>query len=93
MGAKFSGSRTRRLMVGAATVIFLVGLTFLVAMAGAIAQSASGQADPDEVLALSGAVLGLTLAAWLASEGDDWIDTFLRRIDKGIRLLETGFRL
>ncbi len=62
-------------------------------MAGAIAQRASGQADPDEVLALSGAVLGLTLAAWLASEGDDWIDTFLRRIDKGIRLLETGFRL
>ncbi len=32
VGAKFRGSRTRRLMVGAATVIFLVGLTFLAAM-------------------------------------------------------------
>jgi AcrR family transcriptional regulator len=62
-------------------------------MATAIAQRAGTKADYDEVLALSGAVLGMTLAAWLASEGDDWTDRFLERVDKGIRLLETGFTL
>jgi AcrR family transcriptional regulator len=62
-------------------------------MATTIAQRAGTKADYDEVLALSGAVLGMTLAAWLASEGDDWTVHFLERIDKGIRLLETGFSL
>jgi AcrR family transcriptional regulator len=62
-------------------------------MASAIAQRAGATADYEEVLALAGAVLGLTLAAWLASEGDDWTTHFLERVDKGIRLLETGFNL
>ena len=62
-------------------------------MAGMIGQRAGSAADEDEILALSGAVLGVTLAAWLASEGDGWVQQFLTRIDHGIALLETGFSL
>ena len=62
-------------------------------MAGMIGQRAGSSADEDEILALSGAVLGVTLAAWLASEGDGWVQQFLTRIDHGIGLLETGFSL
>jgi AcrR family transcriptional regulator len=60
-------------------------------MATTIAQRAGDKADYDEVLALAGAVLGVTLAAWLSSEGEGWTERFLERVDKGIRVLETGF--
>ena len=60
-------------------------------MAGMIGQRAGSAADEDEILALSGAVLGVTLAAWLASEGDGWVQQFLTRVDHGMALLETGF--
>lgn len=62
-------------------------------MATTIAERAGDKADDDEVLALAGAVLGLTLAAWLSSEADGWTERFVERVDKGIRLLETGFTL
>jgi len=58
-----------------------------------IGERAGGTADPDDVLALSGAVLGVTMAAWLASGGDGWIERFLERLDHGMALLETGFSL
>jgi AcrR family transcriptional regulator len=60
---------------------------------GVIGQRCGRPADDDEVLALAGAVIGVTIAAWLGAEGDDWVDRFLERVEKGIRLLETGFDL
>jgi AcrR family transcriptional regulator len=62
-------------------------------MADVLGERSGRPADDDEVLALSGAVVGLTIAAWFASEGDSWIQQFLERIDRGIALLETGFSL
>ncbi len=50
-------------------------------------------ADDGTVLALSGAVIGVVIAAWLGSTGDDWVAGFLRQVDTGLRLLETGFDL
>jgi hypothetical protein len=45
------------------------------------------------VLALAGAVIGLSIAAWFASDGDDWTARFLERMDTGMALLESGIRL
>lgn len=58
-----------------------------------IGERSGGTADPEDVLALSGAVLGVTMAAWLASDGDGWIEQFLQRLDRGMALLESGFSL
>ena len=58
-----------------------------------IAERAGRPADDDDVVALAGAVTGVTIAAWFASEGDDWITRFLERMDHGMELLETGFSL
>lgn len=58
-----------------------------------IAERAGRAPDDDAVLALAGAVIGLTIAAWLGTEGDDWNGRFLERVDTGMALLESGFRL
>lgn len=47
----------------------------------------------DTIVALSGAVIGVGIAAWLASEGDDTTERFLERMDTGMAMLESGFRL
>ena len=57
-----------------------------------IGERAGRPADDDEVVALAGAVMGVTIAAWFASEGDDWIVRFLERLDHGMGLLESGFK-
>jgi AcrR family transcriptional regulator len=59
---------------------------------GLIVERANRTVDDDEVLALSGAIFGVVCAAWLANEGDDWMGHFMERIDKGMDLLESGFR-
>lgn len=61
-------------------------------IAGLVAERAGRSADDDAVLALAGAVVGVSIAAWLASVGDDWAVNYLARIDTGMALLETGFR-
>lgn len=58
-----------------------------------IAERSGRPSDDDDVLALSGAIIGLAIAAWLASDGEDWVVRFLERIDRGMALLESGFRL
>ena len=62
-------------------------------IAGLIAERASRTPDDDAVVALAGAIVGLTIAAWLGTDDDDWSGSFLRRVDVGLALLETGFRL
>lgn len=62
-------------------------------IAGLIAERAGRRVDDDEVLALAGSVIGLTIAAWLGTEGGGWAERFLERVDKGMALLESGFQL
>jgi len=56
-----------------------------------VAERAGRSPDDDEVLALSGAMVGLTIAAWFATEGGDQNDRFVERLDRGFEMLETGF--
>ena len=58
-----------------------------------VAERSGRPADDDQVLALAGAVIGLSIAAWLGTEGDDWIEHYLDRIDVGMALVESGFRI
>ena len=62
-------------------------------MVDLVAERSGRPADDDAVLALAGAGLGISIAAWLESEGDLSIERYLERIDKGMALLESGFRL
>ena len=62
-------------------------------IADLVADRTGRPADDDTVLALAGAVIGLSIAAWFASDGDDWTARFIERIDAGMALLESGFRL
>ena len=57
-----------------------------------VAERSGRPADDDEVLALAGAVIGLAIAAWLGTEGEDWSVRYLDRIDVGMALVESGFR-
>jgi AcrR family transcriptional regulator len=70
-------------------------------IADLVAERTGRPADDDDVLALSGAVIGISIAAWFANEdgagsagvGTDWMPRFLERMDRGAELLENGFRL
>ena len=61
-------------------------------IADLVAERSGRRDDDDGVLALAGAVIGLSIAAGFASDGDDWIARYFERIDAGMALLETGFR-
>jgi AcrR family transcriptional regulator len=65
----------------------------LVEIGELIAERAGRAADDDAVLCLAGAVIGLSIAAWLGTGDDDWIERYLERIDAGMALLESGFDL
>jgi AcrR family transcriptional regulator len=62
-----------------------------------IAELISERADrppgDNVVLSLAGAVLGVTMAVWFGTEGDDDLGRFIERLDSGLRMLESGFRL
>jgi hypothetical protein len=60
-------------------------------IAGLVAERTGRPSDDDAVLALAGAVIGVSIAAWL-SDGEDATDRFLERMDAGIALLEAGFQ-
>ena len=62
-------------------------------IAGMIAERSGRPADDDSVLALAGAVIGVTIAAWFGTGGEDWLDRFMERFATGMTLLETGFSL
>ena len=61
-------------------------------ISGLVAERSGLPPDDDAVLALAGAVIGLSIAAWFASDGDDWVARYVERIDTGMALLESGFR-
>ncbi len=61
-------------------------------IADLVAERSGRPADDDAVLALSGAVIGVAIAAWFAADGDDATERFLERIDTGMALLESGFQ-
>ena len=58
-----------------------------------VAERSGRPADDDDVLALAGAVIGITIAAWFGTRGEDWQARFLERIDTGLARLESGFPL
>ena len=60
-------------------------------IADLVAERTGRPADDDDVLALAGSVIGLSIAAWLGSEDESWTERFLARIDRGMALLESGF--
>ncbi len=62
-------------------------------IADLVAERSGRPADDDDVLALAGAVIGITIGAWFSSEGGDWLPRFVERIERGMELLEDGFRL
>lgn len=61
-------------------------------IADLVAERAHRPADDDAVLALSGAVIGIAIAAWFSIDMDASPEQFLDRVDTGITLLESGFR-
>jgi len=62
-------------------------------MCSLVAERTGRASDDSEVLALAGSVIGIAISAWFASEGEDWMKHYLERIDTGLDLLESGFRL
>lgn len=62
-------------------------------VADLIAERSGRASSDDEVLALSGAIIGVAIAAWFASDGDEWMERFLVRVDTGLKQLESGFKL
>ncbi len=56
-----------------------------------IAERSDRSPDDDEVLACAGAVIGVSIAAWLGGGEVDWSGRFMARIEAGMALLESGF--
>ena len=61
-------------------------------MAGVVASRTGRRADDADIVALSGAVLGIVMSIWLTTD-DHTGDEFIRRVDAALERLETGFRL
>ena len=62
-------------------------------IAGMMSERSGRPADDDQVLALAGAVVGVAIAAWYGAGEPEDAARFIERIDLGLGLLETGFRL
>lgn len=61
-------------------------------IAGLLGERSGRAPDDDEVLALAGAVIGVTIAAWFAQDDGDW-SQFVTRVETGLERLQTGFTL
>lgn len=57
-----------------------------------LAERSGRTPNDNEVLALAGAVIGVTIAAWFAQDDGDW-SQFVARVETGLERLETGFAL
>jgi AcrR family transcriptional regulator len=62
-------------------------------IAALIAERSRRPANDETVMALAGAVLGIAMAAWLADDGELTGERFIAKVDRGMALLESGFRL
>ncbi len=62
-------------------------------IAGLIAERSGRAADDDDVAALAGAVIGVSIAAFFGSGPSDWSERFVERLDAGMALLASGARL
>jgi len=60
-------------------------------LSAAIAERAGRPADDEEVVTLTGAILGVAMAAWFAAPGD--LASFAQRYERGLAHLESGFTL
>jgi AcrR family transcriptional regulator len=60
-------------------------------LAAAVAERSGRVTDDDEVVTLTGAILGVAMAAWFAGPGD--LASFAERYERGLALLESGFSL
>lgn len=62
-------------------------------IAGLVAERSGRPVDDDAVVALAGAMVGVTIAAWFGTPEGDPPARFLERADAGLAMLESGFRL
>ena len=60
-------------------------------IAALVAERSGRPADDEAVLALAGAVVGVSIAAWFESGEDLTAERYLTRVDAGLALLESGF--
>jgi hypothetical protein len=60
-------------------------------IAGLIAERSGWAPDDDRVIALAGAVIGVSIGAWFGGGGIDWNERYVDRLDAGMALLESGF--
>ncbi len=60
-------------------------------MTGILAERSGRPADDEQLQALAGAVIGIGLAAWSATDGHFMAESFLERLDKGMVWLAAGF--
>ena len=58
-----------------------------------LAERSGRPANDEKLEALSGAVIGIGLAAWLGGDGEGMTQSFLERIDRGMAWLGSGFDL
>jgi len=58
-----------------------------------IAARTGRAADDEEIIALSGAVMGVSIAAWLREGFPGVKDQYVNRLDRALARLEDGFRL
>ncbi len=61
-------------------------------IAALVAERSGLPPDDDRVIALAGAVIGISIGAWFESGGPDWAERFVGRLDAGMAMLEAGFR-
>jgi AcrR family transcriptional regulator len=60
---------------------------------GLIAERSGLAPDDDRVVALAGAVIGVSIGAWFGSDDFDPTERFAERVDAGLAMLESGFRI
>lgn len=61
-------------------------------IAALISERTGRRTDDDAVVALAGAVIGVSIGAWFGG-GDKALERFPERVDAGMALLASGFRL
>ncbi len=62
-------------------------------IAGLISERSGLPSEDERVVALAGAVIGVSIGAMFGAGGADWTASFVDRLDAGMGMLESGFRV
>jgi AcrR family transcriptional regulator len=62
-------------------------------IAGLIAERSGLPREDERVVALAGAVIGVSIGAMFGAGESDWTVSFIDRLDAGMAMLESGFRV